>query len=121
MALQALTAYGARDTNRALYNMEIKLEATASDYKTIVKLNEANWAKLHEINVHIQNSLINIVTIATAAFKTLHLWDHQSDQMPSVHLEFENISFNPFLKFAIRINNFGRKTDIFCLFICIPL
>ena len=51
VALQALTVYGARDTNRALYNMEVELEHAETDFKRIVKLNKDNWSTLQVFDV----------------------------------------------------------------------
>ena len=51
VALQALTAFGARDTNRALYNMEIELEHADSNFTATVKLNKDNWSTLQEFDV----------------------------------------------------------------------
>ena len=51
VALEALTVWGARDTNRDIYNMEIKIEMSQSKKKAIVRLNRENWATTQFIDV----------------------------------------------------------------------
>ncbi len=54
MALKALTAYGERDTNRELYNIEVQVQATSmstNDFDEYVKLNQNNWMQMQNVDV----------------------------------------------------------------------
>ena len=52
MALRALTTFGARDTNRDLYNIEVQVEATSmGNFRENVLLNQKNWMNLQSIEV----------------------------------------------------------------------
>lgn len=52
MALIALVEYAKLDTNRALYNIEVVVEATSmGNFSQSVKLVSANWPQLQEVNV----------------------------------------------------------------------
>ena len=54
MALRALTTFGARDTNRDLYNIEVQVEATSmGNFRENVLLNQKNWMNLQSIEVRI--------------------------------------------------------------------
>ena len=52
IAIQALTEYGKRDTNRDLYNMRISLEATSTPFwRKSIDLNKSNWAQAQLIEI----------------------------------------------------------------------
>ncbi|KAI0217799.1 Alpha-2-macroglobulin-P [Lamellibrachia satsuma] len=52
VALQALSEYGERDTNRAIYDMRVKLESTAtSSWKRTINLNKDNWMTTQRVKV----------------------------------------------------------------------
>ena len=51
LALQALTAFGARDTNRELYNIRIDVTATSVALEEYIMLNQANWMTLQTVSV----------------------------------------------------------------------
>ena len=52
VVLEALTAYAFRETNRDIYQMEIRLEATRNpDWTKTIMLNSSNFAQLHSFEV----------------------------------------------------------------------
>ena len=52
MALQALTEYAKQDTNRALYNIEVNMEATSiGNFTRRVRLDRSNWQVQQLVNV----------------------------------------------------------------------
>ena len=54
MALRSLATFGARDTNRELYNIEVQVEVTSTgNFRENVLLNQKNWMNLQNIEVRI--------------------------------------------------------------------
>ena len=51
-ALQALVEYAKMDTNRALYNVEVVVEATSmGNWSHSVRLDSSNWPDQQEVDV----------------------------------------------------------------------
>lgn len=55
MALIALVEYAKLDTNRALYNIEVTVEATSmGNFSTSVSLDSSNWPDQQHVDVGYQ-------------------------------------------------------------------
>lgn len=51
-ALQALSEFGKRDTNRAIYNIRLTVRSTATDnFKQIIDMKKGNWTITKFVNV----------------------------------------------------------------------
>lgn len=52
LALEALTEFSYRQTNRAFYNLQLQFECTSnSSWKQTVKLDKSNFAQLYTFSV----------------------------------------------------------------------
>jgi hypothetical protein len=60
MALIALVEYAKLDTNRALYKIQVTVEATSmGNFSEAVNFDSANWPELQQVNVRIAHITIN--------------------------------------------------------------
>ena len=65
IALQALAKFAEQDTNRALYNVRIEMEATAtSGYEQQIALDRQNWQDVQYFDVPRQNTWGQIASSA---------------------------------------------------------
>lgn len=74
-ALQALVEYAKRDTNRALYNVEVVVEATSmGNWSQSVGLDSSNWPSQQEVNVSGSDVMYLSYSICPAYTAHVHVY-----------------------------------------------